>query len=89
MYSYGNGFGCAVAQFIKNIKDDVGNVYIEQIDSDDEEWIDLNYIVDYNDKDKFYSVKISCFGKEFFNGSMKEFLEFCKNPVYDEEVRYE
>ena len=84
MFQFGNGFGCAVSQFVSKIKTCVGNVYISTIDSDNE-YIDFSYTIDYNSNEEEYSVSIKSYDTEVFNGTMEEFLEFCKNPTYPDE----
>lgn len=49
-FDYANGFGCLVAQYIKEFKDKVGNLYI----TDFEDRQEYNYEVIF-DEDKYYS----------------------------------
>ena len=49
-FDYANGFGCLIAQYIKEFKDKVGNLYI----TDFEDRQEYNYEVIF-DEDKYYS----------------------------------
>lgn len=41
--NFANGVGCLVAQFIRDFKDGVGNLYVESLDVSNE---DYNYVID-------------------------------------------
>jgi hypothetical protein len=84
LYRFANGFGCAVSQFISKIKTCVGNVYIDTINSGNE-FIDFNYVINYDSEKEEYKVSVSCYEMNFFEGTMKEFLNFCENPIYPDE----
>ena len=80
MNAIANGFGCLIAQYISNVKEGPGDVYICPQDFKG----DYNYDVVYNDwKDEIY-IKVTHYDKVLFEGSPKELLEY-KEEVDDDE----
>lgn len=72
-----NGYGCLIAQYIAINKKDVGNVYIRQIEIDeDNDYIDYIYYVIYNDKDSTMKIRVVSSKEQIFEGSPEELLEF-------------
>lgn len=77
-----NGVGCLVAQFIKDKKDRVGNLYINPI-GEGQDYCDYNYSVVIEDayskrkvKD-ITTIEVNSWGKEpFFKGSIQELLDY-------------
>lgn len=81
-----NGFGCLIAQIIRDFKEDVGGLYI--ITEDDiQEYnydiifdSDLYYNCDFNVKhetDEYFKVKVTDWNEQtIFEGTLKELLEF-------------
>lgn len=49
-FNYANGFGCLIAQYIREFKNEVGSLYITDLDDKEE----YNYEVIF-DSDKYYS----------------------------------
>ena len=92
---YANGVGCLAAQFIRDFKCDVGNLYITPLDYD-REWIDFNYSVIIDDDinlpsggvpiRKIAKIKISLFESTdtIFEGSIDEFYSFIKYQKEEE-----
>lgn len=87
---YANGVGCLAAQFIRDFKYGVGNLYITPADYD-REWIDFNYSVIINDDINLPSggvpmkdivkIKVSIFKntETIFVGSIDEFYSFIEH----------
>ena len=81
-----NGFGCLIAQIIRDFKEDVGGLYIIEEDEIQEynyEIVfdsDLYYNCDFNveyETDKYFEVKVTDWNKQtIFEGTLKELLEF-------------
>jgi len=77
-----NGFGCLIAQYISNVKEGPGNVYIYPQDFEG----NYNYDVIYNDwKDEIY-IKVTHYDKVLFKGSPKELLEYKEKSDEDENM---
>lgn len=81
-----NGFGCLIAQIIRDFKEDVGGLYIT-IEDDIQEYnyeiifdSDLYYGNSFNeelDTDKYFSVRVIDWNEQtIFEGRLKELLEF-------------
>lgn len=85
--SYANGVGCLVAQFIRDIKDGAGTVYIVPIDSDNE-WMDYNYKVVIKDTvgkaNDLTTISITHwdYDKVVWEGSPKELLKVHDSDFY-------
>lgn len=73
-----NGICCLAAQFIREFKTSIGNLYMESID--DEE--DYNYIVYIKDEGKNEKLYMSV---DEFDGTPEEFIEWVKNKSENEE----
>ena len=83
--NYANGFGCLIAQYIKEFKEEVGNLYITDLDNKQE----YNYEVIF-DNDKYFSrdifdnndfdvdelITIKVDSYPAFEGTPSELLEF-------------
>ena len=92
---YANGVGCLAAQFIRDFKCDVGNLYITPLDYD-REWVDFNYSVIIDDDinlpsggvpiRKIAKIKISLFESTdtIFEGSIDEFYSFIERKKEEE-----
>lgn len=86
-----NGIGCLIAQYISVNKNNIGDLYIEPLNSNNE-WIDYNYKVIINEDkvpdmaDNITTIEITNFGenKLIFKGSPSELLKF-KESEDDEE----
>ena len=75
-----NGFGCLIAQYIKEFKNDVGNFYVTEMENSQE----YNYEVifdedkyfssDYNDINDLITIKVDSFPN--FTGTPSELLNF-------------
>ena len=86
---YANGFGCLVAQFIRDNKENVGGLYIDEPDDEQE----YNYEVIF-DADKYYKMDfaetltadeiITIRVNNFFEGTPSELLEYKENWEEDE-----
>lgn len=87
-FHYANGFGCLIAQYIREHKDSVGNLYITNLDDSQE----YNYYVEF-DEDKYFSkdifddkpfevdelITIEVDSTPAFRGKPSELLEFEEN----------
>lgn len=80
-----NGFGCLIAQIIRDFKEDVGGLYIIEEDDIQEYNYDIIFNSDlyYSDlnveyeTDKYFEVKVTDWNKKtIFEGTLKELLEF-------------
>lgn len=80
-----NGFGCLLAQYIRDHKTTVGNLYIYPINGIDPQ--DYNYEVLFNtdewmlenriDPNKLITISVNNWGEEpFFRGSPQELLDY-------------
>lgn len=77
-FDYANGFGCLIAQFIKEFKTEIGLLYITNLDDIEE----YNYEVIF-DEDKCFSGKYDSIDdlviikvNSIFEGTPSELLEF-------------
>jgi len=77
-FDYANGFGCLIAQYIKEFKEDVGGLYITALDDKQE----YNYEVIF-DEDKYFSGNYNSIDDliiikvdTIFEGTPSELLEF-------------
>ena len=85
---YANGVGCLAAQYIKDHKEDIGELYIYPIDMSDE-YVDYNHkveIKDYLDNmplDEITIITVTNFGNEkpIFVGKPSELLEFTEDGI--------
>ena len=94
---YANGCGCLAAQFIHDFKTEVGGLYIYPYWSQAERkeaFIDYYYDVIVTDaylgspeeKNKTITIRVSSFGGEpFFEGTIKELLDYIKRSENDDE----
>lgn len=64
---YANGMGCLAAQFIKHIKEKIGDVYMANSDCYDEEY---NYKISHNGEDFIIEVN------DIFKGTPQQLLTF-------------
>lgn len=80
-----NGFGCLIAQIIRDFKEDVGGLYIIEEDEIQEYNYDIIFNSDlyYSDlnveyeTDKYFEVKVTDWNEQvIFEGTLKELLEF-------------
>lgn len=80
-----NGFGCLIAQIIRDFKEDVGGLYIIEEDDIQEYNYDIIFNSDlyYSDlnveyeTDKYFEVKVTDWNEQvIFEGTLKELLEF-------------
>ena len=80
-----NGFGCLIAQIIRDFKEDVGGLYIVTEDDIQEYNYDIIFDSDlyYSDlnveyeTDKYFEVKVTDWNEQtIFEGRLKELLEF-------------
>ena len=80
-----NGFGCLIAQIIRDFKEDVGGLYIIEEDAIQEYNYDIIFNSDlyYSDlnveyeTDKYFEVKVTDWNEQtIFEGTLKELLEF-------------
>ena len=88
-----NGFGCLIAQFIRDFKTDVGGLYIvEEVDTqeynynvifDSDLYFDGDFFTDKNTNDYFEIEVIDWNNKLLYSGSLEGLLEF--KEVYDDE----
>lgn len=92
-FDYANGFGCLIAQYIKEFKENVGNLYITDLDDSQE----YNYQVIF-DGDKYYNegflsnkvfdadelITIEVDSYPTFEGTPSELLEFKEGDEDDE-----
>ena len=75
-----NGFGCLIAQYIKEFKTDVGNVYITDMEDGQEYNYDVifdedkYFASDYKDINDLITIKVDSHPK--FTGTPKELLDF-------------
>ena len=77
-----NGFSCLIAQYISNVKEGPGDVYIYP------QYFkgDYNYDVVYNGcKNEIY-IKVTHYDKVLFEGSPKELLEYKEEADEDEDM---
>ena len=88
-----NGIGCLVAQYIRDIKDCAGDVYIYPIIYDIYKNVDYNYIVTFDANHKLpckasdmATITINSWGnKPFFKGNPKELLEYIEKQKEEDE----
>jgi len=88
-----NGIGCLVAQYIRDIKDCAGDVYMYPLTYDIYENIDYNYIVVFDADHELpcrasdiATITINNWGnKPFFKGSPKELLEYIEKHKEEDE----
>ena len=88
-----NGIGCLVAQYISDIKDCAGDVYIYPMTYDIYKNIDYNYLVTFDANHKLpcrasdmATITINNWGnKPFFKGSPKELLEYIEKHKEEDE----
>ena len=88
-----NGFGCLIAQFIRDFKTDVGGLYIvEEQDTqeynyniifDSDLYYNGDFFTDKNTNDYFEIEVIDWNNKLLYSGSLEGLLEF--KEVYDDE----
>lgn len=88
-----NGFGCLIAQFIRDFKTDVGGLYIVEEDCtqeynyniifDSDLYFDGDFFTDKNTNDYFEIEVIDWNNKLLYSGSLEGLLEF--KEVYDDE----
>ena len=83
-----NGFGCLIAQFIRDFKTDVGGLYIVDEECTQEYNYNIifdsdlyfkrdNMLVDDLDTDRYFEVEVIDWnGQLIFEGTLKELLEF-------------
>lgn len=81
-----NGFGCLIAQIIRDFKEDVGGLYIITEDAIQEYNYDiifdsdLYHNCDFNvehDTNEYFEVKVTDWNEQtIFEGTLKELLEF-------------
>lgn len=80
-----NGFGCLIAQIIRDFKEDVGGLYIIEEDEIQEYNYDIIFNSDlyYSDlnveyeTNKYFEVKVTDWNEQtIFEGTLKELLEF-------------
>ena len=81
-----NGFGCLIAQFIRDFKTDVGGLYIvEEVDTqeynyniifDSDLYYDGDFFSDKNTNDYFEIEVIDWNNKLLYSGSLEGLLEF-------------
>ena len=88
-----NGFGCLIAQFIREFKKEVGGLYITTED-DIQEYI-YNVIFDEDlyfsnsfdvelPTDRYFEIKVYDWNDEtIFEGTLKELLDFKENDIDD------
>ena len=82
-----NGFGCLIAQYIRDFKPELGGLYVDPLTSD-LTYVDYNYDVIYSLKHDLtgnmkasdcITLRISNFGGEpFFTGTVNNFREYIK-----------
>lgn len=80
--SCANGVGCLVAQFIRDFKTEIGNLYVVPIDNDQTE--DYNYVIDIKDEITYKSkpitaeITVTRFDETepYFKGSPNELIMF-------------
>lgn len=87
-----NGFGCLIAQFIRDFKTEIGNVYITTEDDiqeynyniifDSDLYFSGDFFTDKNTNDYFEIEVIDWNNKLLYSGSLEGLLEF--KEVYDE-----
>lgn len=81
MKTYANGVGCLAAQYIKEFKNEIGDLYLVSL-SDTEEYnykviIDSTMINGNNPINNIITIIITDYtGKEIFTGSPRELLSF-------------
>lgn len=88
-----NGFGCLIAQFIRDFKTDVGGLYIVEEDCtqeynyniifDSDLYYNGDFFTDKNTNDYFEIEVIDWNNKLLYSGSLEGLLEF--KEVYDDE----
>lgn len=88
-----NGFGCLIAQFIRDFKTDVGGLYIvDELDTqeynyniifDSDLYFNGDFFTDKNTDDYFEIEVIDWNNKLLYSGSLEGLLEF--KEVYDDE----
>jgi len=88
-----NGAGCLVAQFIRDFKREVGDLYIYPFEDVKFDWIDYNYevfipFVHHSNKKKYCDdviIRVSNWDEEpFFEGTVNELLEEIKKLEEEE-----
>lgn len=70
-----NGIGCYTAQLIAHLKDGVGNIYIQSLDSRLNSGEDYTYDIIYNfDTKKVIMIAYDWEGKQLFTGTPEEYI---------------
>ncbi len=73
---YNNGMGCFGAELISYFKTGIGNIYVQDPNSE-MDYEDFEYIIEGNDEDGL-NIKVKRYdGLEVFNGSVGSFRDFC------------
>ena len=73
---YNNGMGCLGAELVSEFKDGIGNIYIQDPNTE-MDYEDFEYIIEGSNEDGL-NIRVNNFdGVEVFNGSVGEFRDFC------------
>jgi hypothetical protein len=71
-----NGFGCLVAQIIKEFKEDIGDVYLESEGSSSE----FDYIVNYNKGE--FNFRAYHYDELIFDGDVDVLIDNSEAPMH-------